>query len=320
MVKDLLLLGIKKFVESHILPSRALLLGCSGGPDSKALLYLLIQCKRFVPFDLHVAHIDHGWREESRSQALQLRAEVEGLGLPFHLKTLQSADFQPGNWENQGRDFRLEFFSDIYQEIDAQGVVLGHHADDWAEVVLKRLFEGASLPFLGGLSQRSQLKGMSLYRPLLSVSKKEILEWLSKEGLSYFVDPTNENSAFLRNRMRLEMVPILTQSFGKQITSNLCRLGEEAQELKAYFYEMNQPLLKQIDLNHSLNLSSYLPLPRLQLKYLLKEWSQLEGISLSYELLNGAVDAVLHSLSSARFCSGRGGFEINKMIVSFIKK
>ena len=72
MAKDLLLLSMKKFVESRLTPGKPLLLGCSGGPDSKALLYLLIKCKRFIPFDLHVAHIDHGWREESADNAVAL--------------------------------------------------------------------------------------------------------------------------------------------------------------------------------------------------------------------------------------------------------
>lgn len=318
MAKDALLLGIKKFVESRLVKEKSLLLGCSGGPDSKALLYLLLKCKRFIPFDLHVAHIDHGWREESGMEALQLQEEVESLGLPFHLKTLKKQDFRPGNWEKQGRDYRLAFFRDLYKVLGAQGLVLGHHADDWAEVVLKRLFEGASLPSLGGMALHSSLNGMSLYRPLLPFSKKQIVDWLSERGLSYFIDLGNESPEFLRGRIRLEMIPFLTQSFGKQISSNLCRLGGEAQELKAYFDALNHSLLAQIDQRHGLDLNPYLPLPRLQLKYLLKEWIHSEGISLSYELLNGAVDALI-AADCARFCSGQGGFEIRKGVVFLIK-
>ena len=97
--------------------------------------------------------------------------------------------------------------------------MLGHHADDWAEVVLKRLFEGASLPSLGGMTPHSSLKGMSLYRPLLPFPKKQILNWLSEQEISYFVDKSNESSEFLRGRIRLEMIPYLTQSFGKAISS-----------------------------------------------------------------------------------------------------
>ena len=88
--------------------------------------------------------------------------------------------------------------------------------------------------------------------------------------------------------------------------------------MKAYFDELNKPLFNQIDPQHCLDLTPYLPLPKLQLKYLLKEWIHSEGISLSYELLNGAVDALL-SLDSAKVCSGQGGFEINRGVVSFIK-
>lgn len=318
MTTDSLFFEVKQFLEDKEIEGGPLLVGYSGGPDSTALLHLLIQCKKLMNLDLHLLHVDHGWRQESREEALQLKREAELLGLPFHLQTLTKSDFEEGNWEQQAREHRLSFFCQIYEALGAKGLFLGHHADDWAEVVLKRVFEGASLPFLGGLARSTQMRGMQVFRPLLPFPKDLILRWLAKNGLPYFTDPTNQSRQFLRGRMRQDLLPFLNQSFGKEIGANLCHLGEEAQELKAYFSSLNRPLLDRVDGGGCLDLKEFLPLPPVQLRYLLKEWAQKEGVFLSRQMVRGAVEALL-KLKMAHFDSSGGRVEVNNGRVSLIK-
>ena len=83
-MKDPLVLIVKNFLDSKLVPGKPLLLGYSGGPDSKALLYLLLQCRHFYPIDLHVAHVNHGWRPESREEAEILQGEAASLGLSWN--------------------------------------------------------------------------------------------------------------------------------------------------------------------------------------------------------------------------------------------
>ena len=283
-MKDPLLLIVRKFLEPRVVPGKSVLLGYSGGPDSKALLYLLLDCRRFFPFELHLAHVDHGWREESGREALELQKEAERLGLPFHLKTLSPKDFIEGNLEEQGRRLRLQFFSQLYGEKGCQALALGHHADDQAEVVLKRVFEGASLFFLGGLEKERCVQDMNLWRPLLNVPKKTVLEWLEKRQLTFFQDPTNHSLLNLRGKMREEILPALSHAFGKEVAANLCRLGEESQQLKEYFSELNRPILATVrkeGAGYCLDLNPFFPIPALQLKFLLKEWLGKQQLSLS---------------------------------------
>lgn len=282
-MKDLLLLRMKKFLD---LKSKGpLLIGCSGGPDSRALLHLLLGCRKFFPLDLHVAHVDHGWREESAVEAEHLRKEVEGLELPFHLKTLSINDFKPGNWEEQGREHRLKFFAEVYAKVGAQALLLGHQADDQAETVLKRLFEGASLYSLRGLARETNLAGMKVWRPLLPTQKKEILAWLAAKGISYFDDATNRDSRFLRGKMRETILPSMAAAFGKEISGNLCRLGEESREVREYFEDLNRPLLEEF----KGDLRPLLPLPPLQLKFLLRGWFEREKLTISREIIDEIV-------------------------------
>jgi len=319
-MKDILLLEVKKFIEKRFVPGKPLLLGYSGGPDSKALLYLFLECRRFFALDLHLAHIDHGWREESRLEAIAIKGEAENLKLPLHLHVLKPEDFRPGNLEEQGRNYRYQFFSELYQSLDCQAILIGHHADDQAEVVLKRVFEGSSLFALKGLTAESQMLGMQVWRPLISFRKREVLDWLYEKKLNYFQDPTNLSDRFLRGRMRKEMIPLLESSFGKEVASNLCRLGDESREVTDYFCTLNKSILDHIYQGAegtSLDLNPFLPLPSIQLKYLLKEWMRKEGITFSKQILDGTVAAVTDCLSGKKFQSKKGAFSIKSGIISF---
>lgn len=228
-MKDTLIQKVRDFLKQRWQPGRPLLVGFSGGPDSLALVHALLACKRFYPIDIHLAHIDHGWRDESHKQAQDLKKKMESLGLRFHLKTLSPCDFAVGNKENIARDLRHLFFKEVYSLIDAQALLLAHQMDDLAETVLKRIFEGAGIFSWSTMQESSLFQGMNLWRPLLSLSKKELVDFLKAKDLSYYiVDYTNLDPKFLRGRMRTEIFPYLEELFGKNIVSSLCTLSEDA--------------------------------------------------------------------------------------------
>jgi tRNA(Ile)-lysidine synthase len=321
-MRDSLQLQIKKFLESRLVQDKPILLGYSGGPDSKALLYLLYVCRRFFPVDIHLAHIDHGWREESAKEAAAIQVEADHLGLPLYTHKLDSKDFASKNWEEQGREHRLRFFSELYTRLECQALILGHHADDQAEVVLKRVFEGASLFNLKGLRAASTLLGMQVWRPLLSVSKKEVLRWLREKNLEYFQDPTNFSEAFLRGRMRQELIPQLKKSFGKEISANLCRLSEESAELHTYFSTLNEQLLDRIvkdSSGQSLDVTPFLPLPLLQLKYLVIEWMRNERMTVSRQMVGDVARMLFEGKGKKELRWATGAFQIERRVIRFFK-
>jgi len=117
----------------------------------------------------------------------------------------------------------------VYNLIDAQALLLAHQMDDLAETVLKRIFEGAGIFSWTAMQECSLFEGMNLWRPLLSLSKKGLLDFLKAKDLTYYiVDYTNLDPKFLRGRMRTEIFPYLEGLFGKNIVSSLCALSEDA--------------------------------------------------------------------------------------------
>lgn len=213
----------KAFLNVHWDRSRPLLLGFSGGSDSEALLHALLE-SGVKP---HLAHVDHGWRTESAQEAKYLQAKADSLGLPFF-----STRLQIGKKEEEARQARFAFFQSLIAPY--QALLLAHHADDLAETVLKRIFEGAHLPYLGGMQPISEQYGMTIWRPFLEVTKQEITSFLETRGLQWLCDSSNFDPAYLRSRMRSEMLPFLNETFGKEITANLNLLSARAYELKEY--------------------------------------------------------------------------------------
>ncbi len=308
---------MRTFLAAKLEPGRPLLVGYSGGPDSQALLHLLLMCRRFFPMEIHVAHVDHGWREESAREAEQLHRDIVKAGLQFHLKSLTINDFVDGNLEEQGRQHRLNFFSSLYQQYHCQALLLGHQAEDLAEGVLKRIFEGAHLSALGGLSSDTVLEGMRIWRPLLAVRKAALIAWLGERGLAFIDDPTNRSAQFLRGRMRQEMLPQLAQVFGKEIVGNLCSLSQQSHEVKAHFAELNRPILSAAQ-GGSLDLSAQLPLPLLQIKYLIKELLFSKGITVSRQILEG-IAASLSSIGNKKEFRVKGVLiVVEKGVVEFV--
>lgn len=249
------------------------MLGYSGGPDSKALLYSLLECD-VVP---HIAHVDHGWREESREEARVLEEEAQKLGCPFFSVRLSLKEKK----EDEARKGRYAFFSTLFPKYEA--LLLAHQAEDLAETVLKRVFEGAHLSNLRGMQAESHQYGMTIWRPFLNVRRDEILQFLEERSLEPIFDPSNNDPIYLRSRMRQEIFPFLNQWFGKEITENLTLLSKRAIELKEYLdQQINRiPVQKGpwgtlADLNE---------LEGIEQRHLLQNIAREESIVLSREVL-----------------------------------
>lgn len=285
------------FLEKNLTPDRPLLLGYSGGPDSKALLYAL---RDYPSIQLHVAHVDHGWRQESAQEAKALQDEVQALGFPFHTVRLELPSL--GNAEEKARQERLRFFHSLFVQIPFQALLLAHQADDLAETVLKRTLEGAHLCFLKGMEAVSCQQGMPIWRPLLAVRKKEVLTFLQERALLPLWDRTNEDPAYLRARIRTQMLPALQQQFGKQCVENLLCLSERATELKAFLDLRVSARFQEIQRGPWGEWVSLEGLERIERRHFLQILAKQKGVVLTRILLESLLDRIEQGTADCRFC------------------
>ena len=220
----------KQYLEKTLSKNGKYLLALSGGPDSIALFHLLLEAG--CAFD--ICHVDHGWRVESGEEAIKLAEIAKKYGICFHLYKIDPNELKESNLEDFCRQKRLWFFKEVYETGDFDALFMGHHADDQVETILKRIFEGSSLPHLFGMKEETVIHGMRVLRPLLSQSKSDIIDYLKFNRIDFFEDSTNNDPRYLRNRMRKEMVPYLEDVFGKNVRENILLLGKRIEECMHY--------------------------------------------------------------------------------------
>ena len=224
------------FLNNYIDKTRPVLLALSGGVDSMCLLHLLVKWQKETGSEVAIVHVDHGWRKESAQEAKSIVSLAKEHGFACYHTRLFPEQFQK-NLELESRLARYQFFHEIVQQIGAQGVLLGHHKDDQVETVFKRLLEGSRMSYLSGMQPVSTNNGLVLLRPLLHTPKRSLLDYATAENISFFDDPTNKDTAFLRARMRESIFPFLRREFGKEFENNVAAISEEASLLRSYFDE-----------------------------------------------------------------------------------
>ncbi len=218
-------------------PGDAVLAGVSGGPDSVALLRVLHEIGPSLRLRLEVAHVDHGIRgHESRQDAEFVRGMASALSLPFHLRrlelTLSGEHRGAANVEALAREQRYRFFAEVAAKQGIRKVAVGHNRGDQVETMLMWLLRGCGPEGLTGMpAMRALVPGAAgagatlLIRPLLEVSRDEILEYLTARGLDYREDRTNRDMRYLRNWIRGALLPELGSRSGGSLESRLARLG-----------------------------------------------------------------------------------------------
>ncbi|MGB8991122.1 MAG: tRNA lysidine(34) synthetase TilS [Desulfobaccales bacterium] len=217
--------------EQLFTPGDRVLVAVSGGPDSVALLHLLTRLHPFLSLDLGVAHYDHGLRgDDSRGDAAFVAGLAKSLDLPCHLgrgDVKAAAQEDKLSLQMAARKLRLQFLHDTRQRHAYTKVALGHTADDQVELFWLRLLRGAGLEGLKGMWPATP---EGLVRPLLAVGKTVLLAWLEQEALPYRQDASNLNRAYLRNRVRLDLLPHLTRSYNPRLAQTVWRTQALLQE------------------------------------------------------------------------------------------
>ena len=210
------------------------LVALSGGPDSVALLLIL---KR-LGYRVEAAHCNFHLRgEESDNDEAFVKKFCKDEAIPIHLihfETEEYAKFHQVSIEMAARELRYRYFNQLRQDICAETICVAHHRDDAIETLLMNLMRGAGIHGLTGIRPKNGI----VVRPLLDVSRKDILSWLESQGQSYVIDSTNLSADVLRNKIRLQLLPLMEQILSGT-AENLFRTSRYLSEAeKVYDAEM----------------------------------------------------------------------------------
>lgn len=211
-----------------------ILIACSGGPDSMALLHLLqdIAAHRHTKYKLGIAVVDHSIRPESKDEVLWLQNQVDALGLSFYTTTFDvptlSKDLKLSE-ETVGRQVRYQWLNEIAHSEGYDYIAVAHHKNDQAESILAHLIRGTGLNGLTGMAVVSNDYDIPVIRPLLDVTKAELLAYLADRKLTYCIDSTNDDIRYQRNRIRHRIIPEL-EAVNPAVVDAIVRLGSSVNE------------------------------------------------------------------------------------------
>lgn len=217
------------------------LVAISGGADSTALLRGLVQLQPEFGWELTAAHFDHRLRGvESAADAAWVRELAAKLQVP---SCIGAAEEDLPRDEESARRQRYTFLELASRESDCPLIATAHTADDQAETVLHHLFRGTGVAGLKGIPvERSLTAGLTIVRPMLGVTRAQVLGFLESLGQDFRRDSTNADVKLTRNWLRHDILPVLQQRW-PQVAVTLCRLAEQAEELSAAMSQLARELL-----------------------------------------------------------------------------
>lgn len=224
---------ILRFIKENELcfPGEKVLVALSGGPDSVFLLHFLNKFKNKFKIEIGVVHINHRLRgNDSERDELFCKAICDELSVPFYILRKDIKSYSKKNkisLEVAGRKIRYEFFEKISSENKYDKIVTAHNADDNAETVLLNLIKGTGIKGIAGIP----VKRNNIVRPILSLTKKEILDYLNENQFEYRVDESNLSNDFERNFLRNEVIPLIQKNINPAFSNSALNTSLNLQRL-----------------------------------------------------------------------------------------
>lgn len=218
------------FLKKNIKHGSTVVVAVSGGPDSMVLFDLLIKSR--LDLKIIVAHINHGVRKESASEAEFVKKTAMAANCIFEDLEL-GKNKENENFHSYARNQRYSFFEKIANKHNAKIVLTAHHGDDLTETILMRLIRGTGLDALAGLAPISYRNNLIIMRPLLKLGKKDIIKYLENNQIEFVIDKSNDSEKYTRNRIRSKLIPLIAEENPKYL-KNFYELNKEIVEFKNY--------------------------------------------------------------------------------------
>ena len=240
-----------KQLPINIEKQNPLVIGCSAGPDSMALLhYLLTNTKN----TLIVAHINHNVRKESIEEEKYLSTFCQNNNIIFESTTIKN--YEENNFENEARKKRYSFYKEILKKYNTPYLFLAHHGDDLVETILMKIARGSNLEGYAGIKTISKQENFYIIRPFPEYTKQELINYNLENNIKYYLDKSNEDTTYTRNRYRHNLLPLLKEE-NKNIHINFLKYSNTLLEYNTYIEEQIQNIYPQIIKNNILNIEKF---------------------------------------------------------------
>jgi len=256
---------VENFLTKYSIYNQTVIIGFSGGPDSCALALILKKLSNKFNLNIVLANFNHNWRKESKSEEDFTKDFARKINALFYI---EKAPANTSKTEEKARELRYKFFEKTAKKFNSKTVLLAHNKNDNVETLIYRLIKGTSVKGLCSIPENREI----YYRPLLGITKKQILNYLKQNNQEYCFDCSNNDTRYNRNYIRNNILPLF-EKINSNYIENIDLLIKNAQNTKEITDEKIQDIMQKIilsDNKYNLNYYKTLNQPyRLELLYLL---------------------------------------------------
>lgn len=230
-------------------------IGCSGGPDSMALLYVLQEIRKKINLSLICAHVNHNLRKESKAEEQFLKEYCEQNNIAFEAMTIEK--YGDDNFHNEARKIRYQFFDDLVKKYQANYLMTAHHGDDLIETILMRIVRGSTLKGYSGFEKKIEKDTYTIVRPLVFVTKDDLLMFDKQNEIPFVLDSSNFKDKYTRNRYRMEILPFLKKE-DPMVHEKFIKFSDTLVEYNNYINKELKRKIKQIYDNDIINIDKFM--------------------------------------------------------------
>ena len=231
-----------------------IVIGVSSGPDSMALLHYL---ENNTKYNIICAHINHNIRKQSNKEEEYLKEYCKKNNIIFESYKIEK--YHTNNFENEAREKRYNFYAKILKKYNTKYLFLAHHGDDLIETILMKITRGSNLEGYAGIKEITYRNNYYIIRPLLPYTKDDIIEYNKNNNIKYYIDNTNKDTKYTRNRFRHEFLPLLKQE-DINIHKKFLKYSKILLEYDEYIKKETIKLVRVLYINNKLNINKFLEL------------------------------------------------------------
>lgn len=231
-----------------------IVIGCSSGPDSMALVDMLLKVRDKYNLSLIIAHVNHNIRKESIEEEKYLEEYSKSNNIVFESMTIKN--YGDDNFHNEARNIRYNFFEELVHKYNANYLMTAHHGDDLIETILMRISRGSNLSGYAGFKEIVHMEGYDIVRPLLRYTKSELEEYDLVNKVKYYVDSSNSKDTYTRNRYRKYILPFLKEE-EPNIHLKFLKFSDVINEADRFIEEKRDEVLDKIVIDNKINIEEF---------------------------------------------------------------
>lgn len=232
-----------------------IVVGCSTGPDSMALVDMLIKVRDKYNLSLIIAHVNHNLRKQSYEEAEYMKSYCETNNLVFETMTIES--YGDDNFHNEAHNIRYNYFDSLVEKYGANYLMTAHHGDDLIETILMRMVRGSNLNGYSGFKKIIDKGTYKIVRPLINFTKEELTQYDEENNIKYYVDESNDKDKYTRNRYRKYILPFLKEE-DKNVHLKFLKFSKTLENVNEYLEVEKNKAINRTILNNKIIVSEFI--------------------------------------------------------------